>query len=102
VNNPVQTFERRPEFLRRRYDNFISGKWTKPVQGRYFTDSSPLDQAVLAEVARSSSEDVELALDAAHAAKEAWGRTSPTERARILNRIADTIEANIPLLAQIH
>jgi hypothetical protein len=74
VNNSVQTFERRPDFLRKRYDHFINGKWTKPVKGRYFTDSSPLDQAVLADVARGSAEDVELALDAAHAAKEAWGQ----------------------------
>src|ERR1019366_7331419 len=85
--------------LRTRYDNFIGGRWVPPVKGRYFTDPSPIDGGSLAEVARSSAEDVELALDAAHAARVAWGRTSPTERARLLNKIADRIEANLELLA---
>jgi len=90
---------RMPAALRERYDNFIGGKWIAPVKGRYFTDPSPIDGRALADVARSSAEDVELALDAAHAARDAWGRTSPTERARILNRIADRIEENLELLA---
>jgi aldehyde dehydrogenase len=101
VNNPVQTLGRKPEFLRKRYDHFINGKWTKPIKGRYFSAISPLDQAALAEVARGSAEDVELALDAAHAAKEAWGRTAPAERAKVLNKIADRIEANTALLAHV-
>ena len=88
-----------PAKLRKRYDNFIGGKWVAPVKGRYFTDPSPIDGQVLAEVARSSAEDVELALDAAHAARDAWGRTAPAERARLLNRIADRIEENLELLA---
>jgi aldehyde dehydrogenase len=101
LERSVVAYERRPEALRARYDNFIGGSWVAPVQGRYFTDTSPLTQLPLAEVARSSAEDVELALDAAHAAKAAWGRTAPAERARILNRIADRIEDNLQLLANV-
>jgi aldehyde dehydrogenase len=101
VSNLEPKFERRPASLGKKYDNFIGGKWVPPVQGRYFTDTSPMNQMELAHVARSSAEDVELALDAAHKAKEAWGRTAPTERARILNKIADRIEENLHLLANV-
>jgi len=87
--------------LRTRYDNFIGGKWAAPVKGRYFTDTSPIDGKKLADVARSGAEDVELALDAAHRAKDAWGRTPPAERARLLNKIADRIDENLELLAQV-
>ncbi|MYS48326.1 aldehyde dehydrogenase family protein [Streptomyces sp. SID5998] len=79
----------------RRYDNFIGGDWVAPVEGRYFDNPSPVDGKVFCEVARSSAADVELALDAAHAAAGRWGRTSVTERANILNRIADRIEENL-------
>ena len=72
--------------LRARYDNFINGKWQAPAKGRYFTDPSPIDGTKLCDVARSDAADVERALDAAHAAKDAWGRTAPAERARMLNR----------------
>ena len=85
--------------LRARYDNFIGGKWQAPAKGRYFVDSSPIDGVKLCDVARSDAEDVERALDAAHAAKDAWGRTAPAERARMLNKIADRIEENLELLA---
>ena len=85
--------------LRTRYDNFIGGDWRPPVKGRYFTDKSPIDGSVLCDVARSDAADVELALDAAHAARVGWARTSPTERARVLNKIADRIEENLELLA---
>jgi aldehyde dehydrogenase len=88
-----------PNGLRARYDNFIGGKWVAPLKEGYFADPSPIDGSHLAEVARSSFEDVELALDAAHAARAAWGRTSPTERARLLNKIADRIDENLELLA---
>ncbi len=87
--------------LRTRYDNFIGGTWRAPVNGRYFTDKSPIDGSVLCEVARSDAEDVERALDAAHAARAGWGRTAPAERARLLNKIADRIEANLELLAHV-
>jgi len=85
--------------LRSRYDNFIGGNWRVPVMERHFTDHSPVDGKPLAAVARSSSEDVELALDAAHAARDRWGRTPPAERARILHKIADRIDDNLELLA---
>ncbi|ONG53775.1 aldehyde dehydrogenase [Pseudoroseomonas deserti] len=95
-----QQFDRssKPPFAER-YGNFIGGKFVDPVGGRYFTNTSPITGQVLCEVARSDAADVNLALDAAHAAKEAWGRTSPAERANILNRIAQKVEDNIPLLA---
>jgi aldehyde dehydrogenase len=82
-----------------RYDNYIGGKWVSPVQGRYFDDISPVTGQPFCEVARSTAEDVELALDAAHAAADAWGRTSTTERSLILLRIADRIEQNLERLA---
>ncbi|HEX3919772.1 MAG TPA: aldehyde dehydrogenase [Caulobacteraceae bacterium] len=82
-----------------RYGNFIGGKWTEPVSGRYFENTSPINGRVLCEIARSDAQDIELALDAAHAAKEAWGRTSVTERSNMLHRIAQVIEDNLDLLA---
>jgi aldehyde dehydrogenase len=87
--------------LRTRYDNFIGGQWAAPGRGRYFEDKSPIDGTTLCEIARSDADDVERALDAAHAAFPAWARTSPTERARILNGIADRIDANLELLATV-
>ena len=88
----------KPEFAKR-YGNFIGGKWVEPKSGRYFENTSPVNGQVLCEVARSEAADVEAALDAAHAAREAWGRTSPAERAIILNKIADRMEANLARLA---
>ena len=88
-----------PKFAKR-YGNFIGGKWVEPKSGRYFENISPVNGQVLCEVARSDAADVELALDAAHAAKEAWGRTSPAERALILNKIADRMQDNLALLAE--
>ncbi|MEU2175460.1 aldehyde dehydrogenase family protein [Nocardia sp. NPDC019219] len=82
-----------------RYDNFIGGAWTAPVEGRYFENPSPVDGQTFCEVARSSAADIELALDAAHRAADAWGATSTTERANILNKIADRIEDNLEALA---
>lgn len=87
--------------LRPRYDNFIGGNWVAPVKGRYFTDNSPIDGSPLCEVARSDADDVERALDAAHAALPGWSRTAPAERARVLNKIADRIEENLALLATV-
>jgi aldehyde dehydrogenase len=87
--------------LRTRYDNFIGGEWRAPAKGRYFTDISPIDGSVLCEIARSDADDIERALDAAHAARKGWARTSPAERAAILNRIADRITSNVVLLARV-
>ena len=85
--------------IRDRYDNFIGGKWVAPVEGRYFDNGSPVTGQKLCQIARSSGADVELALDAAHEAKDAWGNTSVQERSLIMNRIADRVEANLNLLA---
>ena len=82
-----------------RYENWIGGQWVPPVKGEYFENPSPVTGQVFTEVARSTAEDVELALDAAHAAAPSWGKTSVAERAVILNRIADRIEENLELLA---
>ena len=82
-----------------RYDNFIGGEWVAPVDGRYFENPTPVTGQVFCEVARSSSADIEKALDAAHAAAPAWGKTAPAERALILNRIADRMEQNLEALA---
>jgi aldehyde dehydrogenase len=85
--------------FRERYDNFIGGKFVAPKNGRYFDNTSPITGKVICQIARSDASDIELALDAAHAAKDAWGKTSVTERAIILNRIADVMEENLELLA---
>jgi aldehyde dehydrogenase len=82
-----------------RYENFIGGKWLPPAKGKYFTDKSPINCEPLAEIAQSSPEDIETALDAAHSVREAWGHTSPAARAAILLKIADKMEANLELLA---
>lgn len=85
--------------FKERYDNFINGKWTAPVNGEYFDNPTPVTGKVFTQVARSTAEDIELALDAAHAAKDAWGTTSVTERSNILLKIADRIEENLEMLA---
>lgn len=82
-----------------KYDNFIGGKWVAPVDGEYFDDISPVDGKAFAKVAKSNSKDVELALDAAHAACDTWGKTSPTDRSNLLLKIADRLEQNLELLA---
>ncbi|GAA0409328.1 aldehyde dehydrogenase [Cocleimonas flava] len=82
-----------------RYENYIGGEWVPPQKGQYFENVSPVNGKVFCEVARSSAEDIELALDAAHSAKDAWGKTSVTERSNILLKIADRIEENLELLA---
>jgi aldehyde dehydrogenase len=85
--------------IRDHYDNWIGGKWVPPVRGQHFDNISPINGRVICTIARSTAEDVELALDAAHAAREAWGRTSPAERANMLNKIADRIESRLSTLA---
>ena len=75
-----------------RYDNFIGGRWVAPVKGGYKANLTPVTGKPFTEVPESTPEDVELALDAAHAARQAWGETSTTERSRVLNRVADAIE----------
>ncbi len=82
-----------------RYEHWIGGEWVAPVQGRYFEDISPVNGKPFAEVGRGTAEDIEAALDAAHKAAPAWGRTTATERAAVLNAIADRIDANREMLA---
>ncbi len=90
-NSPVQ--------FREKYDNFINGEWTAPIDGEYFDNTSPIDGKTICQVARSKEADIEKALDAAHAAKDAWGKTSVTERANLLLKIADSMEANLEAIA---
>ena len=85
--------------IRPHYDNFIGGKWVPATKGQTFDNISPIDGKVVCTIARSTAEDIELALDAAHAAKDAWGRTSATERSNLLLKIADRIENKLPTLA---
>ncbi|EGK72674.1 MAG: aldehyde dehydrogenase family protein [Methyloversatilis sp.] len=82
-----------------RYDNFIGGKWVAPVEGQYFDNISPVTGKVFCQAARSQAADIDLALDAAHKARDAWGRTSPAARAAVLLKIADRLEANLEMLA---
>ncbi len=90
-----------PISVKSRYEHFIGGEWVPPVLGAYFENITPVTGQVFTEVARGTAEDIEAALDAAHAAFDRWGRTSATERANILNQIADRIEANLQDLAVI-
>lgn len=82
-----------------RYENYIGGQWTPPLGKEYFENPSPVNGKTFCEVPRSTAQDIELALDAAHAAKASWGKTPVAERAAILNKIADRMEANLELLA---
>jgi aldehyde dehydrogenase len=82
-----------------RYGNFIGGEWVPPVNGRYFDNPTPVTGQPFCEVPRSDEADVDKALDAAHAAAPTWGKTAPAERAAILNKIADRIDANREALA---
>ncbi len=82
-----------------RYENWIGGEWAAPIKGQYFENISPVTGKAFCEVARGTAEDIELALDAAHKAAPAWGKTSVAERASVLNRIADRMEENLEMLA---
>ena len=82
-----------------RYGNYIGGEFVPPVKGEYFVNTSPVNGEVIAEFPRSGAEDIEKALDSAHAAADAWGKTSVQDRALILLKIADRIEENLETLA---
>src|SRR5690554_968957 len=82
-----------------RYDNFIGGRFVPPIKGQYFDVVTPISGKVYTQAARSTAEDIEAALDAAHEAAEAWGKTSVTERSNILLKIADRMEENLELLS---
>ena len=84
---------------RSRYDHYIGGEWVAPVMGEYFENITPVTGQVFCEVGRGTAEDIEKALDAAHAAKAEWGATSPAQRAVVLNKIADRMEENLEKIA---
>ena len=88
-----------PVEVQEHYDNFIGGKWLPPVGGEYMPNLSPATAAEICKVAKSSPEDVDAALDAAHVAKVDWAHVSQTDRCRVLEKIADAIEANKEMLA---
>ena len=88
-----------PVELDARYENFIGGEWVRPTTGEYRENPTPSTGETFCEVAQSGAQDIELALDAADAAKGAWGRRSPAERAAVLNAVADAIEENLEMLA---
>lgn len=85
--------------FKKRYDNFIGGEFKAPKAGKYFENISPVTGAVICEIARSDASDIDLALDAAHAAKDGWAQTSTTDRANMLMKIAQIMEDNLELLA---
>ncbi len=85
--------------IRERYDNYIGGQWVAPAKGEYFDNISPVTGQVVCQIARGTADDIELALDAAHKAKDSWGKTSPTDRSNILLKMADRMEANLDLIA---
>jgi aldehyde dehydrogenase len=88
-----------PVPFKKRYANFIGGEWVAPIKDQYFENVTPITGRTFCEVPRSTAEDIECALDAAHRAKASWGSTPAATRALILNRIADRIEANAPMIA---
>jgi len=87
--------------IRKKYDNFIGGDWVKPKKGQYFENLTPITGETVCEVSRSTEEDIEAALDAAHKAKTAWGETSPAGRADVLFRIADRMEEKLNEIATV-
>src|ERR1700736_3409038 len=86
--------------FRSRYGNYIGGDWVLPASGKYFENVTPVTGQAFCEIPRSNAADIELALDAAHAAKTAWGKTSVAERANRLNLIAQCMEDNLEMLAE--
>ncbi|KAM9864572.1 EPTC-inducible aldehyde dehydrogenase [Leucobacter aridicollis] len=98
----VYAFPGQPDSLvtfKGRYEHYIGGEWVPPVKGQYFENITPVTGKAFCEIARGTAEDIEVALDAAHRAAPAWGKTSPAERAVILNKIADRMEANLEMIA---
>lgn len=86
--------------FKEKYGNFIGGNFKAPVDGQYFDNTTPVNGSVLCKIARSNEKDIEAALDAAHAAKDAWGKTSVAERGLILTNIAQVMEDNLATLAE--
>ncbi len=103
VDTPAAALERvgAKITIRKRYDNFIGGNWVAPAKGQYFENRTPISGEVVCEIARSTAEDIETALDAAHVAAATWGKTSVAERAAVLNKIADRMEAHLAEIATV-
>ena len=100
VSSALDTSHLKVKFpFKAKYGNYINGKFVEPRSGKYFDNPSPITNETICSVARSNEQDVEAALDAAHAAFPKWGKTSITERSIMLNKIADVLEANAQLLA---
>lgn len=95
----MSQYENISNVFKPQYENFIGGKWVAPIKGAYSDNKSPINGKTLCKVPLSSEEDIELALDAAHKARQKWGETSPVERSNILLKIADRIEANLEKIA---
>lgn len=95
----MSQYENISNVFKPQYENFIGGKWVAPIKGAYSDNKSPINGKTLCKVPLSSEEDIELALDAAHKARQKWGETSLTERSNILLKIADRIEANLEKIA---
>ena len=100
TNDQMENLAKRPSF-KAKYDNFIGGKFVPPVKGEYFDNISPVDGKVFTQAARSTKEDIELALDAAHAAFPAWSKSAATYRSNILLKVAQIIEDNLEYLATV-
>ena len=96
----MENLANKPNF-KAKYDNYIGGKFVAPVKGEYFDNASPIDGKVFTKAARSTKEDVELALDAAHLAFPTWSKTSVTTRSNVLLKIAQVIEDNLEYLATV-
>jgi aldehyde dehydrogenase len=90
-----------PLKLKKRYGNFVAGEWMEPLSKTYFENTTPITGKVLCEIPRSNAADIDRALDAAHAARREWGKSSAASRANILNKIADRIEQNLEYLATV-
>jgi aldehyde dehydrogenase len=103
VDTPAAALERVGSKIkiRSRYENFIGGAWVPPRKGQYFQNRTPISGEVVCEIARSTAEDIETALDAAHVAAATWSRTSAADRAAVLNKIADRMEANLAEIATV-
>ena len=101
LQQALEKFAGHKSLVRERYDNYIGGAWVAPAQGDYFDNISPVTGQVVCQVARGTAADIEAALDAAHAAKDAWGKLSSTERSNTLLKIADRMEANLDLIAMV-
>ena len=87
--------------FKNRYENFIGGEWVAPLEGKYFDNVTPVTGEAFCEVPRSTPADLKIALDAAHGAADAWGKTSAAERSNILLKIADRLEQNLETLAYV-